>query len=239
MSKKIIPLIIIVIIVVRTAFCQAQSTDSLTVEQAVRLAVDNHPAVQAAQAGVAASQARLEASRAGIWPEVRGEADYTRLGPVPEISLPAGSFEMAPANNFNFHIMARETLYDFGRLNTGEDLARKGQNTAEITVEQVKYNLAYRTIETFYSILFLRENLKVIAEQIEALQRHQEAAQKRVRSGSATDFEVLTTQVRISAATNRRVDAADALARQENILRQLTGLPADSALIIQIGRAHV
>jgi outer membrane protein TolC len=214
-------------------FAQSPTSDSLTVAQVVRLAVDNHPAVLAAQAGVAAAQAHVAGSRAGIWPEVSGEADYVRIGPVPEVTLPAGSLEMAPANNLDFHVMARETLYDFGRLSTGEDLARKGQRTAELTVAQVKYNLAYRTIETFYSILFLRENFKVIDQQIEALQQHLDAAQKRVRSGSATDFEVLTTQVRISAATNRRIEVSEALTRQENLLRQLTGLPADSTLKLQ------
>ena len=213
---------------------RAQESDSLTVAQAIRLAVENHPAVQQAQQGVVASQARVDQSRSARYPDVKVEALYSRIGPVPEISMPLGaSFQLASEDNYNFHLSLRETVYDFGRRSTGEELARSGQRSADDNVELIKSNLAYRTIETFYAILFLRRNLAVLDEQIEALNQHLLITQRKVQTGSATDFDVLTTHVRISAVKTRKIDVANLLQRQENTFRQLTGLAPDQPVALK------
>ena len=51
-------------------------------------------------------------------------------------------------------------------------------------------------------------------------------------AGSATNFDVLTTQVRVAAAENQKVDIRNALVRQQAIVRQLLGLPADKSVIV-------
>jgi outer membrane protein len=200
--------------------------DSLTVEQAVGLALANHPAVVAAQEALQAAEARIETSRSPFYPDVSFGGSYARIAPVPEFVIPGlGSEKLAPDNNYDIYLGVRQLVYDFGRTEASVDLARSGRNAAADHVDQVKFNLAYRTISVFNSILILRAAVGVLEDQIRDLGQHLDVSRKKVRAGTATDFDVLTTRVRIAAAENDLIDAATGLDAQEIAFRQLTGLP--------------
>ena len=166
---------------------QAPISDSLTLTQAVRMTTENHPAVQQAMQGVAASDAQIVQSRSGYYPQISGDADYAYIGPVPTFDIPgAGSEELAPHNNYDFHLGLQQTVYDFGRRSTAVELARSGRNAALETVESAKSGLAYQTVEAFYAILFLQQNISVIDDQINTLNQHLEITRKKVQAGTAT-----------------------------------------------------
>ncbi|MCX5800834.1 MAG: TolC family protein [Candidatus Eisenbacteria bacterium] len=207
---------------------QTSIPDSLTLEQAVSLTMSTHPALAQAREGVAAAEARVRSSRSSSYPDLSLYGAYTRIGPVSTMELPYQEpIKLAPENNYDVHLGLRETLYDFGRNTTSVKLAQSGRQVASDYVEQVKSNLAYRTIAAFNSILILRRSVAVLDEELEALDQHLDVSRSKVRAGTATDFDVLTTQVRIAAVRNERIDAANTLESQEILLRQLTGLPPD------------
>lgn len=230
--KKCI-LILIFILTTHPAFSQTPPQDSLTMDQAVKMAIENHPAILGATQGIFSSAARVEQSLGAFYPNISGVASYERIGPVPTFAIPGGPEEaLAPANNYDFHIGLYQTVYDFGRRAVAVDLAKSGQQTAADNVDLVKSNLSYQTIQTFYIILFLRQNIQVIDDQIGALNQHLDITQKKVATGTATDFDILTTQVRVATAQSQRADVVNMLHRHENIFRQLTGLPTESAVML-------
>jgi outer membrane protein TolC len=211
----------------QTAISDPLTSDSLTLEEAVHLTLSNHPAVVQAQQGIAAAEARIGTSRSSYYPDISIGGTYVRIGPVPTFDIPhQPSIKLAPDDNYDVHLGLRETLYDFGKTATSVKLAESGRQTAGDYVEQVRSNLAYKTISVFNSILILRQSVAVLDEQIQALNQHLEISRKKVEAGTATDFDVLTTQVRIAATKNERIDAANTLETQEILFRQLTGLPA-------------
>jgi outer membrane protein len=211
----------------QTSIADPLTPDSLTLEQAVRLTLSNHPAIAQAQQGVAAAEARIGTSLSSYYPDISISGTYVRIGPVPTFDIPhQPSIKLAPDDNYDVHLGLREILYDFGKTATSVELAESGRQTAGDYVEQVRSNLAYRTISLFNSILILRQSVAVLDEQIEALNQHLEISQKKVQAGTATDFDVLTTQVRIAGTKNERIDTANTLETQEILFRQLTGMPA-------------
>jgi outer membrane protein len=90
--------------------------------------------------------------------------------------------------------------------------------------------LAYTTVGVFYSILYLQQNIIVIDDEIVNLDKLLDITKEMVRTGSATDFNVLTTEARVSAAYTRKVDVQRQLNNQVTVLKQLTGLPASQEL---------
>ncbi len=207
----------------------SQVPDSLTVEQAIRRVVATHPAVVEAGNGVFASEARVQERQSVFAPVVSAEGSYSRVGPVPSLEFNDQSFSLFPANNYDAHVSLRHTLYDWGRREAAVEQARSYQRSATENVELVKSRLAYQTVQAFYAVLFLRQNLQVQDEEIGALSQHLQVIQDKVQAGTATDFDVLTTQVRIATARSQRIDVANALEVRTIDLRQLLGLPADSA----------
>ena len=232
--KKITLILILVVSMTPLVLSQVPSSDSLTMDQAVKIAMDNHPAILGAAQGIFSAAAKVEQNKGAFYPEISGLGSYERIGPVPTFELPGGPEEaLAPANNYDFHVGLFQTVYDFGRRSTSVDLAETGQHAAADNVELVKSNLSYQTIQVFYSILFLQQNIAVKDDQIGALNQHLDITQKKVQTGTATNFDILTTQVRVATAQSQRSDLVNALHKQENMLRQLTGLSPDSPITLK------
>jgi len=56
------------------------------------------------------------------------------------------------------------------------------------------------------SLVYLQEAMKIKDTQIETLKQHLEFIQKKEETGSSTEYEVLSTKVRLSNAENQKVD---------------------------------
>ncbi len=207
----------------------AAGQDSMTVEQAVQRVLQTHPALDQARANIRAAEARTSQASSAKLPDVTSEATYAHIGPVPAFSFPVlGSFVLAPEDNYNVHVAGQYTFYDFGRTSTTVDLSKSREQSLRDAMELTKTNLSLQTIRVFYTIILLQKSMKVQDEQIEALNQHLSVTQKRVEAGTATSFDVLTTQVRVAGAQDQKVDVQNALEKQEAVLSQLLNLPVQS-----------
>jgi outer membrane protein len=210
---------------------QNSVTDSLTVAQAVGLTLQNHPAVRQAEFGKTAAGARVEVSRSARYPDISVDGEYVRIGPVPQFNLPGqGPLDLAPHDNYDLHLGLRQTLYDFGQTNAAVRLAETSRRTAADQIDIVKLDLAYRMIDVFNSILILHQRIAVLDEQLQTLNQHLEMSLKKMKAGTATDFDTLTIEVRIAVVRSDRIDARHALGIQEIMFRQLTGLPSGAPI---------
>lgn len=208
--------------------------DTLTVETAVQRVLANHPAILQAQQQMQASKARVKQAESANLPKAAVEASYTRLGPaIPFYFGSFGPLQFYPLNNYDAHIGADYSLVDFGRTSAAIDVAQSHVQAAQNSVELIKRNLGYQTIRTFYSILFIKKSIVVADEQIETLNEHIVLTKKKVAAGTATDFDVLTTQVRVASAQNRKVELENSLHQQESFLRQLLGTPETALPVLQ------
>jgi len=207
--------------------------DTLTVDDVVARALHNHPAVQRALEDAQAAEARVGQSKSALYPAVDGVANYARIGPTPSIPFGNEVFELAPADNYDLHVGAHYTLYDFKRTDTQVSLSQSRATASAEAVDAARSNLAYQAMRTFYGILFSQESIDVQNQQIAALNEHHDVAQKRVQTGAATNLDVLTTDVRVAAAQAQLVDLQSMLDKQKTALRELLGLPAAAPIALR------
>jgi len=215
----------LVLLSLMIASASTAGQDSLTVDRAVQRVLQTHPALDQARANIRAAEARtLQASSAKL-PDVISEATYAHIGPVPAFSFPVfGTIVLAPQDNYNAHVAGQYTVYDFGKTSSAVDVSKSREQSFRDVLELTKTNLALQTIRVFYTIVLLQKSMKVQDEQIDALNQHLSMTQKRVAAGTATNFDVLTTQVRVAAAQNQKVDIQNSLQKQEAMLCQLLGI---------------
>ncbi|WP_426490026.1 TolC family protein [Hymenobacter sp. 102] len=203
----------------------ATAGDSLSLETTVRSVLDANPAINALQEEVNQAQSRLDETRTYLKPVVDGTASYTRIDPVVKIPLGDATFQLAPANNYDTHVTARYTVLDFGRANAAINAAKTRALTAADQINVTRRDLAYAAAQSYYSILFAREAIRVQDAQITSLKQHQREMEKRVEGGVSTNFDVTTTQVRIAQAQDRRIDLQNQLRNQEIQLARLLHRP--------------
>jgi outer membrane protein TolC len=208
--------------------------EPLTIEKAIRLVRENNPALKAAADDVSAADARITQSRSAYYPQISADAGYTYLDPVSEMSL-FGSpmLKFAPNNNYEAKVTAKATLFDFGKRGSTVDLAKTGKKAAEHALEISRRDLSFQAVQLFYGILFIRENINVEQKELTALNKALDFTTKRYKSGAATRFDVLSTEVRIAAAQNKMLDLKHELLREELTLRRLTGIADNVPLRIQ------
>jgi outer membrane protein len=216
--------ILLVSILMSVGFGFSKAQDSLTVKEVVRQVLRNHPAIVQAEQQVQASEARVGQASSASYPQADIEASYTRLGPsIPFFFGPLGPFQFFPVNNYDAHIGAGYTLYDFGRRSAAVEVAQSRVQSAQNAVGLTKTGLRYQAIRTFNTILFLHKSIQVADEQIRTLSEHLSLAKKKVEAGSATNLDVLTTEVRVASAETQKVDLENSLRQQESMMRQLLG----------------
>jgi len=200
----------------------------LNLAQAIDDVIAHYPSLDAASAAVDAARARTMEANADRLPQVSGNAGYTyaSLRPSVVLVIPGvvdGQIYESANNFYGAGVTARQLLTDFGRTDKLVEMARSGQIAAEDALDEARHQLGYQTIQSFYGVLLLRSSADVAREEISALEEALRISQRKFTAGSATKFDVLTTQVRLSNARNHLTDTAASLEKQENGLRQLLG----------------
>ena len=231
---SLIKIVLIVILITGSTVISAQTanTDSLTLDKAIELTINNYPLIKQQQEKLKAVDYKIEQQKSFYYPDIFGEASYTRIGPLPSFSFGGNTLELAPANNYNFNLVLHQQVYDFGKRDAAVDLIESYKQSASDNVDFIKSKLSYQTLQSFYSILFLNESIAVKDTQISALNEHLDITNKRIESGSATDYDALSTQVRISQAQSEKIELINNLKRQQIILKQLLGIPQDTTINI-------
>lgn len=209
----------------QTPLTTATVGDSLTLEATVRTVLDANPSINALQEEVNQAQARLAETRTYLRPVVNGTATYTRIDPVVKLPFNGEVLQFAPNNNYDLHVAAQYTVVDLGRTKANIDLSRSRIASATDQINVTRRDLAFSAAQSYYSILFAREAIRVQDAQIASLQQHQREMEKRVEGGVSTNFDVTTTKVRITQAQNAKIDLQNQLRNQEVQLGRLLHRP--------------
>jgi outer membrane protein len=201
------------------------NNDSLSLKEIIKAVINSHPSINEAEEALNAADAKINLAKTGYNPEVDLSANYSLVGPVTELTIPnMGAFRLFPENNYSAAINYRQVVYDFGR--TSRNVAVENENKALTvqTIEQVKQKIALSVINNFYTLLYLQEAIIIKNEQLTTLREHLDYIEKMESTGSATEYQVLSTKVKISSVESQEFDLEAALMAQTSFLNSLLGI---------------
>ena len=202
----------------------AVQTDSLSLKSVIQQVISNYPSVKIAEEAIRNADSRIGLAKTGYNPVVDLTASFVNLAPVTKLSFPGlGNFQLYPGNNYSASINFQQLVYDFGRTHQNIELENENKAIGEQTLEQVKEKLSLYTVSNFYTLLFLQAAIKIKDQQLEALNEHLEYIEKMMATGSATEYQVLTTKVKISIVESQKVDLTTAVTTQQASLNSLLG----------------
>jgi outer membrane protein TolC len=213
------------IIIFQTASAQSAITiDSLSLKQLIGEVIGTHPSVKAAEEALNNADARIGLAKTGYYPVVDASASYSNIGPVTKIMIPSmGTFQLYPENNYSAAINFRQVIYDFGRTRTNVEIETEGKKIGEMSLDQVRQKMSLATVNSFFTLAFLQRAIRIMDEQLSTLQAHLKYVETMKATGSATEYQVLSTRVKISVAESQKSDLEAALKIQQAYLCSLTG----------------
>jgi outer membrane protein len=187
----------------------------------------NYPVLKQQEQQIQAGSLQADIVRSALKPNVTGNASYQYLNPVAQTTFPVNGQEVLlkfqPNHNVNANVTAGQTLYDFGR--TDAAVRRAGDNLQLLRrgQEVTRHNLAYQVAAGYYGVGFIRKSLVVQDSVIKTASNNVRILATRLQNGDALQFDVLSQQVRLKTAQNRRIDLQNQLERQLALLTYLTG----------------
>jgi outer membrane protein len=211
-----------------------QVPDSLWLKDIIREVVTMHPTVKSAEEALNNADARIGLARTGYYPQVDLSANYSNLGPVIKLTIPdLGTFQLFPENNYSAAINYRQVVYDFGRTRQNIAIENENKVLGAQYLKQVKQKMALAAVNCFYTLAFLQEAVKIKDEQLATLQEHLKYVETMKSTGTATDYQILSTRVKISTVQSQKVDLETAVEMQQSYLNCLLGQDDKSKPVVR------
>jgi len=188
------------------------SGEAISVEEAIRIALERNQHVLIAEQRLVASQRALAESRAAFFPTFTAVAGYQRIDESPSIEVPAfGEVDFMPEESYQAGFVAQQPLFTGGRLVNAHEMAKGGVRSSTEQRQAVYNELVFRVKEAYYSILIAQKYAAVAGQSVKLLDAHLRDVQRFVESDLAARVDLLRTEVQRADAEQRLNSARNAV----------------------------
>lgn len=192
MSK---PLYIIILFLCLSYQTPAQVKDTLTLDATIQRVMTTYPTVKQAEEAVKSAGYNIKMARAALLPILNASASYTRIEPVTTVHFDEMDLSFSPKNNYDAGISLRQLIYDFGKNRPKIEAAKEKETLSRLQQTELFQSLALNTIQLYYMNCFTRQAILIKHQELKDYEEMLRQAEIRVKSGSATSFDLLNTQV--------------------------------------------
>jgi outer membrane protein TolC len=191
----------------------------ISLQDAVRLALDKNKSVEAANASRKSVEMRISEARSGLLPKVNYSESWTRSdNPVFVFSslltqhqFGAQNFQIGPLNhpdflnNFQSQLTADQVLYGAGQTTRA---VRSAELTKDITSEEgrrTQMEVIAGVVRTYYDSLLSADQLAVTAQAMRSAEADLERAQGIRSAGMSTDVDALSIRVHLASVREQQI----------------------------------
>lgn len=210
----------------------------LTMDEAVRMALERNPSVMRTASAVQEAMAALAKARAAQRLTVATDASVVGQGPATELffPMPTGGvrqIELVPKLSWQLDVTAVQPLYHGGSLYYQEKLARLGLDVARIEQQRQKQQIARDVRRLFLSVLQAEQLEEVARENVSRAARHLQDARARVEAGVAPGFDVIRAEAEVANANHGLVAARAAVDATLAALKTVLSITVTTAVELQ------
>lgn len=237
MISRVLPLAIAAIVAI-----SADAQQSLTVEQAVQIGLENSKVLRQSASKVLYADAKSAEVNASALPSIRATGAYTRLSDVPpfSVTLPftipgiPNSFVLAQTilDNYNFRVGVQQPLFTGFRLDASKDLAARNVDASSQDYAKDKSDLIFNVKTAYWALFRARELKKLADDNVAQITAHLNDVKNLEDQGLATINDMLAAEVQLSNGQLAQVDANNnaqiALVALDNTL----GIPLSTDITI-------
>jgi outer membrane protein len=221
---------------------EPEKASSLTLRQAVRMALDQNPALRSTEDEGEAARARLKQAQAAWFPRIDFHQDFTRgNNPVyvfgtklTQRQFSAADFALnnlntpTPLDNFQTRFDGQWKLFDSGQTLFQQRSAKKLVTATDFQTEQARQDLILEVVRHYYGVLVLRENLLAANEAVKTAEANSTRIEAMHKAGLIVDSDLLSAKVFLAQMKDRQIRAENELAFANMQLAREMGLPVDA-----------
>jgi len=216
--------------------------NSLSLREAVQLALRENKGIAASEAAERASAARIGEARSGRLPKLNYSESWTRSdNPVFVFSslltqhqFGAENFNIGPLNrpdsinNFQSVLSVDQSLYDGGQTGNAVKSADLSRQMSVEEKRRTRMQVISGVVRAYYGALLAAESLKTAEQAARSAEADLKRAESVHAAGLSTDVDVLSIRVHLAAVTEQRIQRAADLDVARSALNDALGLPLDT-----------
>lgn len=211
-------------------------------EEAVRIALENHPLLEASAAEIDAARAERSLARSGYLPRIDLSEDLARsTNPVFVFASKLGQERFGPEDfeidslnrpdaltNSALRVSLRQSVWDAGRTRLGNRAAGLGVDAAERNRERTRQEIAYGALSAYWDSLVAAEMLVVATDAEKAAEANLALAGDLVDAGLAVPSDRMSAEVRLAEVQALRIRAQQGVEVASVALLRALGLDRDA-----------
>lgn len=215
----------------------AQTIFSLTVEDAVKLAIENNPDLAISEYQAASAEYAIREAKGNFLPKLSLNGSYTRNIDKPVIFLPetfgwGRATEIGLDNNFTTWLDLSVPLYS--RLNsTTRKVAYRNFHLQQEMLTSARQNVIASVRKGYFSYLIALEVVRVREKALMNSIENLNTIRDKLSQGVATGFDETSAQVKVATAQNNLLEAQSQLTPAGDNLKLLLGLPFEVSFVLK------
>ncbi len=218
-----------------------EPTGSLTLAQAIGIALERSPLLTAAQDQVTAAEASVARARGDFFPKLDFEESFARSdNPVFAFSskLNQGRFTQSDfavsslnspdaITNFRTGISLVQPLYTGGKASLGFEQAKLTRDATAEGRDRRKQEVIFEVVRAYFGVLLAEADAESVRAAVRAADANHQAAQDRFAAGLVVESDVLTAEVRLARLKEQAILAESQLTLSKASLNDVMGRPLD------------
>jgi outer membrane protein len=215
---------------------------SLTLSEAVRVALEKNPSAQAADAYAEAVEKGIAEARAGHAPRIDFSEGFARSNnPVfvfgsllTQRQFTSADFALnrlntpTPLDNFRTQFTATMPLFDAGQTRLRVRDAKLGARGAAQARQRARQQVVFDVVKAYNAELLARASLSVAEATVQTAQSDLNRAQARQDQGLAVPSDLLSAKVQLAQAQQDLLQARSGVSIAHAALNVAMGLPEDA-----------
>jgi len=225
--------VIAIMFVLGVGIIYAQESKTLTLDEALRIGLENSEELHTSNARVISSEARIGEVFADRLPSLTFNAGYTRLSKIDPFIIdagPLGTFDISSniPNNYNLQLSLRQPIFTGFRLSSSSQIAEYNLNASKEEYTGDKQELILNIKSAYWGLFKAHRIKKVVDENIEQINAHLKDVKNMFDAGMNTRNDVLKVEVQLGEARLRQIDAENAVKLSQINLNNTIGLPVNA-----------
>lgn len=204
----------------------AESLSGLSLDDCIRIALENNPDIAAKQWDIEAALAETDIAKGQFGPFISAEAGYTHYLDDQRL-IPAtgpGVLSTFTDNIFSGDIVLRMPLYTSGRLESQVKASEYLAESVRHRFVRSRRELIFNVSNVFYSILGQKEVVNSLIFSQKALQEHRKRVEELLNAQKAARVDLLRTEVRLADVEQVLLKEKNILHIQRSVLASLLGI---------------
>lgn len=224
------------------ASVSGQGPSPITLQQAVKIALEKNPARKAALADTKTASAEVNEERSSLLPHVQffenitdgNDPVYVFGSELREQRFTTADFALnalntpTPLTDFSTGFGGTWNLFDSFASWHAVDRAERAKDAATEQLARTDQEVVLRVVDAYFRVLLAKSELQVAREAINTAQSILGRSKNRMDAGVAIESDYLTAQVRFATRQQELIRAQNDLALARAQLSTCMGMPADS-----------